>query len=148
MRPVRLTRAQQQALTRERLLAAAERVLAGHGYGGASIRTWLIQASATACGRYTDVAAVSVQPLPSSSLGNRILTAETGGRIQERSTGERPEFGSQTGGGSLTYRNREVFVARETGSVCRDCVVELRGFEPRCSYRCSREQYRYVKRWA
>jgi hypothetical protein len=37
MRPVRLTRAEQQALTRERLLAAAERVLAGHGYGGASI---------------------------------------------------------------------------------------------------------------
>src|SRR5258707_1547990 len=37
MRPVRLTRAQQQALTRERLLAAAERVLAGQGYGGASI---------------------------------------------------------------------------------------------------------------
>ncbi len=37
MRPVRLTRAQQQALTRERLLAAAERVLARHGYGGASI---------------------------------------------------------------------------------------------------------------
>jgi AcrR family transcriptional regulator len=37
MQPVRLTRAQQQALTRERLLAAAERVLAGHGYGGASI---------------------------------------------------------------------------------------------------------------
>ena len=37
MRPVRLTRAEQQALTRERLLAAAERVLAGHGYSGASI---------------------------------------------------------------------------------------------------------------
>ena len=37
MPPVRLTRAQQQALTRERLLAAAERVLARHGYGGASI---------------------------------------------------------------------------------------------------------------
>jgi AcrR family transcriptional regulator len=37
MRPVRLTRAEQQALTRERLLAAAERVLAGYGYGGASI---------------------------------------------------------------------------------------------------------------
>jgi len=37
MRPVRLTRAQQQAQTRERLLAAAERVLARHGYGGASI---------------------------------------------------------------------------------------------------------------
>jgi AcrR family transcriptional regulator len=37
MRPVRLTRAEQQALTRERLLAAAERVLARHGYGGASI---------------------------------------------------------------------------------------------------------------
>src|SRR5260370_33034683 len=37
VRPVRLTRAQQQALTRERLLAAAERVLARHGYGGASI---------------------------------------------------------------------------------------------------------------
>ena len=37
MRPARLTRAQQQALTRERLLAAAERVLARHGYGGASI---------------------------------------------------------------------------------------------------------------
>jgi len=37
MRPVRLTRAQQQAQTRERLLAAAERVLAHHGYGGASI---------------------------------------------------------------------------------------------------------------
>jgi AcrR family transcriptional regulator len=32
-----LTRAQQQTLTRERLLAAAERVLARHGYGGASI---------------------------------------------------------------------------------------------------------------
>jgi AcrR family transcriptional regulator len=37
VRPVRLTRAEQQALTRERLLAAAERVLARHGYGGASI---------------------------------------------------------------------------------------------------------------
>ena len=37
MRPVRLTRAEQQALTRERLLAAAERALASHGYGGASI---------------------------------------------------------------------------------------------------------------
>jgi len=37
VRPVRLTRAEQQALTRERLLAAAERVLAHHGYGGASI---------------------------------------------------------------------------------------------------------------
>ncbi len=37
MRPVRLTRAQQQAVTRERLLAAAEQVFARHGYGGASI---------------------------------------------------------------------------------------------------------------
>ncbi len=37
MRPVRLTRAEQQALTRGRLLAAAEQVLARHGYGGASI---------------------------------------------------------------------------------------------------------------
>jgi len=32
-----LTRAEQQAVTRERLLAAAERVIARHGYGGASI---------------------------------------------------------------------------------------------------------------
>jgi AcrR family transcriptional regulator len=37
VRPVRLTRAQQQAQTRERLLAAAEQVFARHGYGGASI---------------------------------------------------------------------------------------------------------------
>src|SRR6202040_1123857 len=37
MRPVRLTRAEQQALTRERLLSAAERALAGHGYGGAAM---------------------------------------------------------------------------------------------------------------
>ena len=37
MRPVRLTRAQQQAVTRERLLAAAERVIDRHGFGGASI---------------------------------------------------------------------------------------------------------------
>lgn len=37
MRPVRLTRAEQQAQTRERLLAAAERVIARYGYGGASI---------------------------------------------------------------------------------------------------------------
>lgn len=37
MRPLRLTRAEQQAQTRERLLAAAERVFARHGYGGASI---------------------------------------------------------------------------------------------------------------
>lgn len=37
MRPVRLTRAEQQAQTRERLLSAAERMLARHGYGGASI---------------------------------------------------------------------------------------------------------------
>jgi AcrR family transcriptional regulator len=35
--PVRLTRAQQQAATRERLLAAAERVIARQGFGGASI---------------------------------------------------------------------------------------------------------------
>jgi hypothetical protein len=60
-------------------------------------RTRLIHASSTARGRYTDVAAVSVQRLPSSSLGNRILRAETGGRIQAQTTGERPEFGSQTG---------------------------------------------------
>jgi len=37
VRPVRLTRTQQQAVTRERLLAAAEQVFARHGYGGASI---------------------------------------------------------------------------------------------------------------
>jgi AcrR family transcriptional regulator len=37
VRPVRLTRAQQQAVTRERLLAAAERVIDRHGFGGASI---------------------------------------------------------------------------------------------------------------
>ena len=37
VRRVRLTRAQQQAVTRERLLAAAEQVIARHGYGGASI---------------------------------------------------------------------------------------------------------------
>ena len=37
MRPERLTRAEQQALTRERLLGAAERVIARHGYGGASL---------------------------------------------------------------------------------------------------------------
>jgi AcrR family transcriptional regulator len=37
VRPVRLTRVQQQALTRERLLAAAEQVIDRHGYGGASI---------------------------------------------------------------------------------------------------------------
>ncbi len=37
MRRLRLTRAQQQAETRERLLAAAEQVIARHGYGGASI---------------------------------------------------------------------------------------------------------------
>jgi AcrR family transcriptional regulator len=37
VRPVRLTRAQQQAVTRERLLAAAEEVIARHGFGGASI---------------------------------------------------------------------------------------------------------------
>jgi AcrR family transcriptional regulator len=34
---VRLSRAEQQALTRERLLAAAERVIDRHGFGGASI---------------------------------------------------------------------------------------------------------------
>jgi AcrR family transcriptional regulator len=37
MRPVRLTRAEQQAVTRERLLDAAERVIDRHGFGGASI---------------------------------------------------------------------------------------------------------------
>jgi AcrR family transcriptional regulator len=37
VRPRRLTRAQQQAVTRERLLAAAEQVIDRHGYGGASI---------------------------------------------------------------------------------------------------------------
>jgi AcrR family transcriptional regulator len=36
-RPVRLTRAQQRAVTRERLLAAAAQVIDRHGYGGASI---------------------------------------------------------------------------------------------------------------
>lgn len=37
VRPVRLTRAQQQARTRERLLDAAERVIDRNGFGGASI---------------------------------------------------------------------------------------------------------------
>ena len=36
-RPVRLNRAQKQAVTRERLLAAAERVIDRNGFGGASI---------------------------------------------------------------------------------------------------------------
>jgi len=36
-RPQRLTRVQQQAVTRERLLAAAERVIDRNGFGGASI---------------------------------------------------------------------------------------------------------------
>src|SRR5689334_14890368 len=29
-----------------------------------------------------------------------------------------------------------VLVIQETALVCRDCMVELRGFEPRCSWRC------------
>ncbi len=37
MRPARLTRAEQQVQTREKLLSAAERVFARHGYEGASI---------------------------------------------------------------------------------------------------------------
>lgn len=37
MRPARLTRAELQSQTRERLLAAAERVVARHGFGAASI---------------------------------------------------------------------------------------------------------------
>jgi AcrR family transcriptional regulator len=36
-RPIRLTRAEQQAVTRERLLAAAEQVIDRNGFGGASI---------------------------------------------------------------------------------------------------------------
>jgi hypothetical protein len=43
------------------------------------------------------VSAVSVKRFPSCSPGNGILRAETAGRIQARSTAERPEFGSQTG---------------------------------------------------
>jgi len=37
MRPVRLSRPQQQAVTRERLLATAESVFSRLGYGGASV---------------------------------------------------------------------------------------------------------------
>jgi AcrR family transcriptional regulator len=37
VRPERLTRVQQQAVTRDRLLAAAERVIDRYGFGGASI---------------------------------------------------------------------------------------------------------------
>ena len=37
VRPRRLSRAQQQAMTKERLLVAAEQVIARHGFGGASI---------------------------------------------------------------------------------------------------------------
>src|SRR3984957_16073765 len=50
-----------------------------------------------------------VKKLPSCSPGNGILQAETGGRIQAQSTGDRPEFGSQTGPGPLTYQNCEGF---------------------------------------
>jgi hypothetical protein len=32
----------------------------------------------------------------------------------------------------------------EITSNCADFLVELRGFEPQCSYRCAREQRRYV----
>jgi hypothetical protein len=100
---------------------------AARAHSGSS-RTWLIHASSTACGRYTDVAAVSVQPLPSSSLGNRILRAETGGRIQAQSAAERPEFGSQTARGSLTSRNCEGFY--RPGNRVGLPGLELRGFEP------------------
>src|ERR1700731_4572491 len=54
MRPVRLTRGQQQALTRERLLGAAERVLAGHGYGGASIDLITAEAGYSKGGGYSN----------------------------------------------------------------------------------------------
>lgn len=37
VRPIRLTRTEQQAVTRERLLKAAEEVISRHGYGGASV---------------------------------------------------------------------------------------------------------------
>lgn len=37
MRPIRLSRAEQQAVTRERLLAAAQAVFSRLGYGGASV---------------------------------------------------------------------------------------------------------------
>ena len=37
VRPSRLTRAQQQSVTKERLLAAAEQVIDRHGFGGASV---------------------------------------------------------------------------------------------------------------
>ena len=71
------------------------------------------------------------QPLPSCSPGNGILQAETGGRIQAQSAGERPEFGSQTRLGLANLRGiARVFIARETGSVCPDWMVGDAGIEP------------------
>jgi hypothetical protein len=92
------TRVQRQAADRPpnamvRAMARSRAARADSGSGP----TRLIHASSTACERYTHAAAVSVQPLPSCSLGNRILRAETGGRIQALSAGERPEIDSQTG---------------------------------------------------
>ena len=54
----------------------------------------------------------SASASPSRGLGNGILRAETGGRIQAQNAGERPEFGSQT---TLRLANRPKLTGRATG---------------------------------
>ena len=104
------TRVQRQAP--DRPANALVRAMARSGTARAdsgSSRTRLIHAVFDSLLTLYWASAVSVQPLPSCSPGNGILRAETGRRIQAQSTGERPEFGSQTRYGSLTYRNCEGF---------------------------------------
>jgi hypothetical protein len=74
-----------------------------------SSRSWLIHASSTACRRFTDVDTVSVQPLPSSSLGNRILRAETGGEFRRRAGKNGRNSVRRPGYASLTSWNCEGF---------------------------------------
>ena len=91
------TRVQRQAP--DRPANALVRAMARSGTARAdsgSSRTRLIHAVFDSLLTLCWVSAVSVQPLPSCSPGNGILRAETGGRIQAQSAGERPEFGSQT----------------------------------------------------
>ena len=89
------TRVQRQAP--DRPANALVRAMARSGAARAdsrSGRTRLIHAVFDSLWTLCWVSAVSVQPLPSSSPGNGILQAETGGRIQAQSAGERPQFGS------------------------------------------------------
>jgi hypothetical protein len=93
-----------------------------------SSRTWLIHASSTACGRYTDVAPVSVSRFHRPAWETEFCGQRLAGEFRRRARENGRNSVRRPSRGSLTSWNCEGFY--RPGNRVGLPGLELRGFEP------------------